>query len=73
MAEDIETMGSRLTKAQREAMIEGFVSSERFGGTVYASMKTARSLRLLGLIGGWRNTISPLGLAVRAHLEENPK
>lgn len=58
---DVAAIAGRLTKAQREAVLNHLAG---------ARSNTWAVLERLGLIEGWRNRLSPLGLAVRNHIKE---
>jgi hypothetical protein len=81
MTTEAESVAKGLTKAQREAVKQashvrfedGYVLNDHYDGTgVRVSLPTIRRLERVGVVtpAFWPPRLTDLGLAVRAHLEQ---
>jgi hypothetical protein len=71
---DVAEIAAGLTKAQREALVSAFDIGFSFI-TTFAGGRSAKALHRRGLTNlEWAPSgLTPLGLAVRAHLQGQPK
>jgi hypothetical protein len=82
MTDDLAALAAGLTKAQREAVMFGKCglrsSHDEYSSDCICAADASDDLCPLGL-AYWRNrypngiVLTPLGLALRAHLKDNPK
>lgn len=70
---DLAAIVRGLTKAQRKAIINATWNEERGEWRAFAMFPADRNLRAKGLTNGMWAPLTPLGLAVRAHLTKSPE